>query len=82
MRGARGSTAAVGAGRPVVVLVHSFMSDDVWSSTAELRAYEEAERTILRAASHVICTSRWVGGSGGVGFLTPRIAAMPPQPFG
>jgi hypothetical protein len=28
-------TAAVGTGRPIVVLVHSVMSDDVWSSTAE-----------------------------------------------
>jgi hypothetical protein len=52
-------TAALDSGCPVVVLVHSFMSDEVWSSTDELRAYEEAERTILRAASGVICTSRW-----------------------
>jgi hypothetical protein len=54
---------------------------DVWSSTAELRAYEEAERTILRAASHVISTSR-CRRIGWRRILTPRIAAMPPQPFG
>jgi hypothetical protein len=67
-------TAAVGTGRPIVVLVHSFMSDDVWSSTAELRAYEEAERDPACREPRDLYEPL-VGGSGGVGFL-PR--ASPP----
>ncbi len=52
-------TASLRADRPVVVLVHSFLSDEAWSSQQEARAYAEAERTALRAATSVICTSSW-----------------------
>ena len=52
-------TAAVGGGRPVVVVLHSFMSAQAWRSAADLRRYAQAECTVLRAATGVVCTSRW-----------------------
>lgn len=51
--------AVVANGQRLVVLLHSFLPDETWLTAAERRRYADGEGRALRAASSVVCTSRW-----------------------
>ena len=79
--------AAAAAGRCVIVVVHHFGADDPHLDAASRTRFAKSEAAALRAASGVLCTSRWAAaeldrryGLIDVGVAPPGVERAEPAP--